>query len=180
MSTTARPYLPPSLRRELLDLIRARDGSLHCRVCGHPAGVSLDHIDRDPSNQAPGNLRALCHSCNASRARYYEQAGLPPGDASSERFRSLEAAFVTLRCALRGRPVPADLAIPPAEPSIGCESARVCVPQGSADPQTVESLTFVPPAVSATEHLKVHLSIDDFGPVSAMFAAMASLPLLRS
>lgn len=47
----------------------ARDGE-KCKVCG-AAGVELlvDHVDKDPRNSDPGNLRLLCRSCNRLNAR---------------------------------------------------------------------------------------------------------------
>lgn len=42
-----------------------------CKLCQAPINwktLHIDHEDNNPSNNAPGNLRALCRACNVYRA----------------------------------------------------------------------------------------------------------------
>src|SRR5712692_6986567 len=52
-------------------LLGTRDGQ-NCKACGakvdsmHP--LDIDHIDGNPTNNSPDNLRLLCRSCNTNNA----------------------------------------------------------------------------------------------------------------
>ncbi|MYD12212.1 MAG: HNH endonuclease [Gemmatimonadetes bacterium] len=45
-----------------------RDGYV-CVKCGRGDVLHVDHIDNDPSNNDPANLRTLCEGCNLARRK---------------------------------------------------------------------------------------------------------------
>ena len=50
--------------KEMRSTILERDGHL-CAVCGGGEDLHIHHIDRDPTNDDPGNLITLCGICHA-------------------------------------------------------------------------------------------------------------------
>lgn len=55
----------PTLRYKILE----RD-NFKCRLCGADATIAvleIDHIDDNPANNKPDNLRVLCYECNVGR-----------------------------------------------------------------------------------------------------------------
>ncbi|MGB9022616.1 MAG: HNH endonuclease signature motif containing protein [Candidatus Bathyarchaeia archaeon] len=57
---------PASVRYWVREYLAVRDG-LRCAVCGASSAevpLEIDHIDGDPGNWAPENLRLLCHRDN--------------------------------------------------------------------------------------------------------------------
>lgn len=54
--------------------ILARDGG-RCAVCGSITHLHVHHIDRDPTNDAPGNLITLCEACHARTHRELYREG---------------------------------------------------------------------------------------------------------
>lgn len=57
------------INRRLRYRILERDG-FRCKLCGADASTSLleiDHIDENPANNTPDNLRTLCYDCNVGR-----------------------------------------------------------------------------------------------------------------
>ena len=57
--------MKPKLRYQILE----RDG-FKCKLCGSDATIAvleIDHIDENPANHKPENLRVLCYECNMGR-----------------------------------------------------------------------------------------------------------------
>jgi len=57
---------PASVRLWQYMYLSERDGEL-CAVCGkgpEEVRLEIDHVDGDPNNNAPENIRFLCHRCN--------------------------------------------------------------------------------------------------------------------
>jgi len=57
---------PASVRLWQYMFLCERDGEL-CSVCGKGSAevrLEIDHLDGDPNNNAPENIRFLCHRCN--------------------------------------------------------------------------------------------------------------------
>ncbi|HDR74193.1 MAG TPA: HNH endonuclease [Methanoculleus sp.] len=54
--------------------ILVRDGG-RCAVCGAITHLHVHHIDRDPTNDAPGNLVTLCEACHARAHRELYREG---------------------------------------------------------------------------------------------------------
>jgi len=81
---------PASVRLWVRRYLTERDGN-RCAVCGKSsaeAPLEIDHIDGDPRNWAPENLRLLCHPDNVKEyfRKIKEKARLqpPPMNAASE------------------------------------------------------------------------------------------------
>jgi hypothetical protein len=81
--------------------LASRDGK-NCRNCGavpdSPHQLDIDHIDGNPANSSPANLRLLCRSCNTSagirraqgigtflerEGEIAEKLGLPSADSTT-------------------------------------------------------------------------------------------------
>lgn len=58
----------------LRDAILIRDGG-KCAVCGAEYHLHVHHIDRDPTNDDPGNLITLCETCHARAHRELVRKG---------------------------------------------------------------------------------------------------------
>lgn len=81
---------PASVRFWVRGYLTERDGN-RCAVCGRSSAevpLEIDHIDGDPGNWAPENLRLLCHLDNVKEyfRKIKEKARLqpPPMNAASE------------------------------------------------------------------------------------------------
>src|SRR6266851_1807813 len=61
-----------------------------CKVSESEKSMEVDHVDGDPYNNAPENLRLLCHSCNVRE--YYRKAREMIKRQPASVSRSLEAA----------------------------------------------------------------------------------------
>jgi len=64
-----RRWTSPQTRAWAYRFLVLRDGE-KCRACGsvpkNTYGLDIDHIDRNPTNTNPDNLRLLCRSCNVA------------------------------------------------------------------------------------------------------------------
>ena len=64
-----RRWTSPQTRAWAYRVLVLRDGE-KCRLCGeipkNTYGLDIDHIDRNPKNTCPSNLRLLCRSCNVA------------------------------------------------------------------------------------------------------------------
>ena len=54
--------------RRLRAQVLARDGR-RCVVCGAAEGLEIHHVDGDPRNNAPGNLKTVCRACHGPDIR---------------------------------------------------------------------------------------------------------------
>ena len=52
------------MRRFILD----RDG-WRCQRCGRAGVLEVDHVNGDPADDRPDNLRAMCRSCHVAHHR---------------------------------------------------------------------------------------------------------------
>ncbi len=67
--------IPRTQRQWVYRYLIERDGN-KCSLCGKKekdVKLEIDHINGNPSNQDPKNLRLLCHSCNIKNAIHLNQ-----------------------------------------------------------------------------------------------------------
>lgn len=70
-----RKWISPRERELYRELLRVRDGAF-CRLCKRSEQeyeLEIDHINGDPNDWRPENLRFLCKSCNQKERRRMER-----------------------------------------------------------------------------------------------------------
>lgn len=69
--------------------IAFKDKKKECEWCGSKERLEVDHIDENPNNNIPQNLRILCHSCHLKRHGVRERKRVrgkyAPGTKKSKR-----------------------------------------------------------------------------------------------
>ncbi len=62
--------IPRTQRLWILRFLIERDGK-KCMLCGNEAkSLEIDHINGNPADHNPSNLRLLCHSCNVKTSMH--------------------------------------------------------------------------------------------------------------
>lgn len=86
------PIAPPSGTVAIARLVlydKIGPGDHPCHWCGFtlrwtnqrtPDAIFADHVDHDPTNDAPDNLVPSCHRCNAHRTRLGDRRLIQPGE----------------------------------------------------------------------------------------------------
>lgn len=77
-----------------------RDGEQCARCFNSPTAqntLDIDHIDGNPSNGSPSNLRLLCRKCNVTLENQARVTRVPPGDQKERERREGQPATRVIR-----------------------------------------------------------------------------------